>query len=89
MAGPKEVLVNDFSATRPRLWDPNEDQEPFDRSHSDLVKYCDHDVDYERVLDRLGKIASKATATLASRYLRRGIDRYSFPLPCVPLMADV
>lgn len=67
MAGPKQVLVNRFSATMPRLWES--DDEPFDRTHSDLVKYCDHDVHYERVLARLRNIASKATAILTSRYL--------------------
>ena len=86
MAGPKKVLVDRSSATRPRFWES--DDEPFDRSHSDLVKYCVHDVDYYRVLDRLQKIASKATAILTSRYLSQGIQRYLFSLPCAPPMAD-
>ena len=86
MTGPKKVLVNRISATMPRLWES--DDEPFDRTHSDLVKYCDYDVCYERVLARLRKIASKATAILTSQYLSQGIQRYPFPLPCAPPMAD-
>lgn len=67
MAGPKKILVNRFSATHPRLWES--DHEGFNRTHSDLVKFSRHDVDYERVLYRLREISSKGTATLTSRYL--------------------
>lgn len=72
MAGPQKVLVPRFSATRPRLWDSESYDEGLDRTHSDLVKYSVHDVDYERVLRILGEIASKATATLTLRYLSQG-----------------
>lgn len=71
MAGPKKVLVDRFSATRPRLWESHE--EPLNRTHSDIVKFSGQDVDCERVLYKLRDIASKATATLTSRYLSQGI----------------
>ncbi len=70
MAGPKKVLVDRFSATYPRLLDS--DDEGFDRTHSDLVKFCANDVDYERVLNRLRPIVSKAPEILTSRYLSQG-----------------
>ena len=76
MAGPKKVLVNRFSATRPRLWESND--EPFNRTHSDLVKFSIHEVDYESVLCKLREIASKASVTLTSRYLSQGIQ-HSLP----------
>ena len=76
MLGPEKILVDRFSATRPRLWES--DDEPFNRSHSDLVKYCVHDVDYYRVLDRLRQIASQASVKLTLRYLSQGIKIYLF-----------
>ena len=81
MAGPTKVLlVPRSSATRPRLWDSETDDEGLDRTHSGLVKFSVNDVDYERVLRRLKEIASKATATLTSRYLSHGVC--PFPLDC-------
>ena len=74
------LLVPRFSATRPRLWELETDDEGLDRTHSDLVKFSVNDVDYERVLRRLREIASKATATLTSRYLSHGV--YPFLLDC-------
>ena len=79
MAGPKKILVNRFSATHPRLWES--DDEGFNRTHSDLVKFSRHDLDYERVLHRLREIFSKGTATLTSRYLSQGTK--IFPLLCL------
>ena len=76
MAGPSKVLVPQFSATRPRLWESRD--VPFNRTHSGLVKFSVHDLDYECVRHKLQEITSKATAILASRYLRKGITR---PLP--------
>ncbi len=70
MAGPKKILVDRFSATYPRLLDS--DDEAFDRTHSDLVKFCANDVDYERILNRLRPIVSKAPKILTSRYLSQG-----------------
>ena len=76
MAGPKKVLVNRFSATRPRLWDSEKYDESLDRTHSDLVKFSVNDVDYERVHRRLREVASEATATLTSRYLTHGMHHF-------------
>lgn len=59
-----------FSATRARLWESHE--EPLNHTHSDTVKFSGQDVDYECVLKKLRDIASKATATLSSRYLDQG-----------------
>ena len=73
MAGPSKVLVPQSSATRPRLWESRDG--PLHRTHSELVKFSVHDVDYECVRHRLQEIASKATAILASRYLQQGITR--------------
>lgn len=70
MAGPSKVLVPQFSATRPRLFES--DDEPFNRTHSDLVKFSAHDLDYELVLHRLEEIVSEGIATLTSRYLSEG-----------------
>lgn len=65
MAGPKGVLVDQFSAIRPRLWES--DDEGFHRTHSDLVEFAINDVDYERVLNSLRGITTKATGILTSR----------------------
>ena len=73
MAGPSKVLVPRFSATRPRLWESETYDEGLDRTHSDLVKFSVNDVDYERVLHRLGEVTSKATAIVTSRYLSHGV----------------
>ena len=70
MTGPKRILVDRSSATYPRLSDS--DDEAFNRTHSDLVKFCANDVDYERVLSRLRPIVSKAPQILTSRYLSQG-----------------
>ncbi|KAF6238592.1 hypothetical protein HO173_003097 [Letharia columbiana] len=67
MAGPKGALVDQFSATRPRLWES--DDEGCHRTHSDLVEFAINDVDYERVPTRLRGITTKATGILTSRYL--------------------
>ena len=82
MAGPKRVLVDRFSATYPRLWES--DDEGFNRTHSELVKFSWHDVDYERVLYKLREIASRGTATLNSRYLSQGSGVSLLPTVPVP-----
>ena len=88
MAGPKRVLVPHFSATRPRLWES--DEEGFHRTHSDLVKFSVNDVDYERVLHRLREVASEATATLALRYLSQGKQKFLSTVSCLreAILAD-
>lgn len=72
MAGNRELLVGPFSAKHPRHWEPELHHEPFDRTHSDLVKFSIGDLDYERVRSRLSEIISKAKGTLISRYLSQG-----------------
>ena len=79
---PGKVLVPHSSATRPRLWE--EDDEPFHRSHSDLVKFSANDLDYQRVLHRLEGIVSVATATLTSRYLSQGMYSFLRTILCHP-----
>lgn len=75
MAGPKKVLVSQFSATRPRLWESEHYEESLNRTHSDLVKFSPNDVDYERVRHKLLEITSEASATLTSRYLSQGTQK--------------
>lgn len=82
MVGPNKVLVPRFSATRPRLWELRD--EHFNRTHSDLVKFSVHDVDYECVRHRLQDIASKATEILVSRYLKQGTRRPLLTRSCFP-----
>lgn len=79
MAGPKKVLVSQFSATRPRLWESGSCDESLDRTHSDLVKFSSNDVDYGRVHDRLRTITSEATRTITSRYRNQGTQRILSP----------
>ena len=82
MAGPKKILVNRFSATRPRLQDSRlrgsdeEIDEGFDRTHSDLVKFSANDVDYQRVLRRLKEVTSEATKKITLRYLSQGMHHF-------------
>ena len=79
MTGPRKVLVSQFSATRPRLWESEGYDESLNRTHSDLVKFSSNDVDYERVHHRLREITSEVTATLTSRYLSQGTQRFLSP----------
>lgn len=51
MDGEPRVLVNTSSATHCRPWEDISDHVcPLDRDHSSLVKFSDHDNDYETVL---------------------------------------
>lgn len=72
MAGERKLLVCPFSAKYPRPWEPELHHEGLNRSHSDLVKFCVGNVDYERVLSRLSEVTSQAKMTLTSQYLSQG-----------------
>ncbi len=72
MAGEQRLLVSPFSAKYPRPWEPELHAEGFNRTHSDLVKFSDGEVDYERVRSRINEITSKAKTILISRYLSHG-----------------
>lgn len=68
MAGPPEVLVDKDSATDGREDDPGEGDpdlsrrrpfEPIHRTHSELVKYREHDEYYQRVKQCISKLESE------------------------------
>lgn len=54
MAGPPAMLVEIPSAT---LGTQNEHVEPIDRTHSELVKFSEHDTIYLRVVQYLKDLA--------------------------------
>lgn len=72
MAGPRALLVDRYSATYPRPWDSESFYEGFFRTHSDLVKFTEGDIDYLRVLSVLRDITFKAASLITSRFLSQG-----------------
>ncbi|KAJ1323029.1 FxSxx-COOH system tetratricopeptide repeat protein [Microdochium nivale] len=61
MSGPPAFLVTKTSATHCRPWeDGTEHMCPISRSHSEMVKFGEHDAEYDKVVQRLTKLARRA-----------------------------
>ncbi|KAH7012721.1 uncharacterized protein B0I36DRAFT_256250 [Microdochium trichocladiopsis] len=61
MSGPPAFLVTKTSATHCRPWeDGTEHMCPISRSHSEMVKFGEHDAEYDKVVQRLARLAGRA-----------------------------
>lgn len=61
MSGPPACLVTKSSATRCRPWEDGPEHIcPISRSHSDMVKFREHDEEYDKVAQRLSGLARRA-----------------------------
>lgn len=69
MTGPRSILVNSSSATNGRNWETEEHHVyGLNRTHWDLVKFSNHDADYDRVLVILKTMATAAISTIRSNH---------------------
>ena len=65
MKGPSAIIVDSFSAGHSRPWENDSyNIQPMNRTHSELVKFSNHDNDYERVLAVLRRYAENAVRVL-------------------------
>ncbi|KAK7409433.1 hypothetical protein QQX98_008394 [Neonectria punicea] len=61
MTGPPAFLVTKSSATHCRSWEEGpEHMCPISRSHSEMVKFAEHDAEYDKVVQRLAGLARRA-----------------------------
>ena len=69
MSGEPAVLVDRYSAISGRSW---EDQRshlyPINSTHSDMVKFCEHDDDLDIILERLTRFVYMAPAVIKYRW---------------------
>ena len=61
MNGPPAFLVTKSSATHCRPWEDGPEHTcPIARSHSEMVKFKEHDAEYDKVVQRLVGLARRA-----------------------------
>lgn len=68
MTGPPAVLVTKSSATHCRPWETGAEFIcPILRNHSEVVKFNSQDSEYDKVIERLNKLAERALAPQPSK----------------------
>ena len=73
MDGPPTVLVDRHSATHAREWESDgQFVQPFNRNHSELVKFSNHDDDYQTVLRHLSKFRTISCNVIRDRFFVDG-----------------
>ena len=61
MTGPPAVLVTQFSATHCRQWEAGaEHMCAVNQTHSGMVKFSQHDNEYDKARDRIRRLAARA-----------------------------
>ena len=69
MDGPPAVLVDRHSATHSREWESDgQFIQPVNRNHSELVKFSNHDDEYQTVLRHLSTFRKNACSVIRNRF---------------------